>query len=169
MVRPTDLKSAGAGVTGENWFFCSVERKEFQRAHAWRSLNVMARFYLGLRELMHPQRHREQAGSRSNCHKAPVNLPYIFLVHGKEQGAIQTIQPNFLILRGFDQTLLPTNSFPGRTGVRRLLSNSITFPVFPRLGSAPPCHQPGSHCLCLKGNTSPCAILILKSCDVIWF
>ena len=65
--------------------------------HVWTSLSVVVRSSWGLREIIRPQGHRGQQGS-STLPKASVYPPYIFLVLSNDQGAVQTIQPSFLIL-----------------------------------------------------------------------
>ena len=92
-----------------------------------------SKILLRLREIRHPQTCRGWAGSSSSYSKASVNPPNIFLVLCNDHGAIQTIQPNFLMLPGLELGL----PIPGPTGTPGSLSNLITFPVFSKLGSAP--------------------------------
>lgn len=112
--------------------FCSVKRKEFQ-------ILTWCKFLFGIKGW------RGRKGSTTNCHEAPVNPSYVFLVHGKEQSTIQTMQPNFLNFPGPELSPHISKSFSRPTGLPCPLSNLSTFPVFPRRGSAPVCHHPGSH------------------------
>lgn len=83
----------------------------------WRRLNVMARFYLGLRELTHLWGHRR------------LLIPF------------KPSNPIFWISPGLSQTLLSANPFPGPPGVPCPLSHQITFPV-PQAGPRPSVASP---------------------------
>lgn len=67
----------GSNITGENEFFCGIERKDFQTTRV--KFKHGSRILLGFREI-HSWGHRVQAGSINKCSKALVNPPYNFFI-----------------------------------------------------------------------------------------
>lgn len=156
-------------VAGESGLFCSASRKKFQRAHAWRSLNVVVRFLLGWREIIHPRGYRGWAGSSSNFLETSDNPPCFFLVLHNEQGVPQTIQPTSRFLLGSHWALPLTNPFPGPTRVSCPLSNLILSPDFSRLGSASLYHLLAfsSHASSRSSSPVPCWLLRILLCHLV--
>lgn len=120
----------------------------------WRNLYTMARFYLGLRELIHPQACRGRAVSRSNCYELPVIFSWITV---KNKAPFKPSSSTFWIFLGLSWAFLPANPVPGPTGVPHPLPSPITFPVF------------SGWALPLYVITLVLSVLVQKFCYVTWF
>ena len=111
--------------------FFVVSRERNFKQHRWRSLNFVARFYLDLGEIIHPQGHTRKAGSRSNCPKASVNPSYFFLVLGNDHRPFKPSKPTSWSFQGLSRALPLTNPFLGPRGILGPLSNWITILIYP--------------------------------------